>query len=143
MRSILGIYATAFLEFFARSARASGITAYLILGSLDRSPVDLTGLTPAEVFQRAQAASDSGDYRRALEYYEGFLAQPGADAQRAAWARYESALLYHKLGDDDTALAKFDELLALYEKDPTLPEGAKVLAASVKAAILERRSKKS
>ena len=106
-------------------------------------PVDLTGLTPAEVFQRAQAASDSGNYRRALEYYEGFLAQPGADAQRAAWARYESALLYHKLGDDDTALAKFDELLALYEKDPTLPEGAKVLAASVKAAILERRSKKS
>jgi len=106
-------------------------------------PVDLAGLTPAEVFQRAQAASDSGDYRRALEYYEGFLAQPGVDAQRAAWARYESALLYHKLGDDDTALAKFDELLALYEKDPTLPEGAKVLAASVKAAILEKRSKKS
>jgi len=32
-------------------------------------PVDLAGLTPAEVFQRAQAASDSGDYRRALEYY--------------------------------------------------------------------------
>ena len=106
-------------------------------------PVDLSGLTPAEVFQRAQAASDSGDYRRALEYYEGFLTQPGADAHRTAWARYESALLYHKLGDDDTALAKFDELLALYEKDPTLPEGAKVLAAGVKAAILEKRSKKS
>jgi outer membrane protein assembly factor BamD (BamD/ComL family) len=105
-------------------------------------PVDLTGLTPAEVFQRAQDASDSGDYRRALAYYEGFLAQPGIDAERGAWARYEIALLYHKLGDDDTALAKFDELLALYEKDPTLPEGPKVLAASVKAAILEKRSKK-
>jgi tetratricopeptide (TPR) repeat protein len=106
-------------------------------------PVDLTGLTPVEVFQRAQVASDSGDYSRALAYYEGFLAQPGIDASRAAWARYESALLYHKLGDDTTALAKFDELLALYEKDPTLPEGPRVLAASVKAAILEKRSKKS
>ena len=106
-------------------------------------PVDIAGLTPAEVFQRAQAASDSGDFRRSLAYYEAFLAQPGIPADRAAWARYEAALLYHKLGDDDTALAKFDELLALYEKDPTLPEGAKVLAASVRAAILEKRSKKS
>jgi tetratricopeptide (TPR) repeat protein len=106
-------------------------------------PVDLTGLTPAEVFQRAQTASDNGDYRRALAYYEGFLAEPGIEAQRVAWARYESALLYHKLGDDDTALARFDELLALYETDATLPEGPKILATSVKAAILEKRSKKS
>jgi tetratricopeptide (TPR) repeat protein len=106
-------------------------------------PVDLTGLTPAEVFQRAQDASDNGDHRRALEYYEGFLAQPGIDAERGAWARYEIALLYHKLGDDDTALAKFDELLALYETNPTLPESPKILATNVKAAILEKRSKKS
>ena len=106
-------------------------------------PVDLTGLTPAEVFQRAQDASDGGDYRRALAYYEGFLAQPGIDAERGAWARYEIALLYHKMGDDDTALAKFDELLAMYEKDPTLPQSPKILATSVKAAILEKRSKKS
>jgi outer membrane protein assembly factor BamD (BamD/ComL family) len=106
-------------------------------------PVDLTGLTPAEVFQRAQDASDNGDYRRALAYYEGFLAEPGIDAGRGAWARYETALLYHKMGDDDTALAKFDELLALYQTDKTLPEGPKILATNVKAAILEKRSKKS
>jgi hypothetical protein len=45
------------------------------------------------------------------------------------------------MGDDNTALAKFDELLALYEKDATLPEGPKVLAAEVKAAILAKRTK--
>ena len=105
-------------------------------------PVDIAGLTPAEVFQRAQAASDSGDFRRSLAYYEAFLAQPGISADRAAWARYEAALLYHKLGDDDTALAKLDELLARYATDKTLPDGPRVLAASVKAAILEKRSKK-
>jgi outer membrane protein assembly factor BamD (BamD/ComL family) len=106
-------------------------------------PVDLTGLTPAEVFQRAQDASDNGDYGRALAYYEGFLADPAVDPERGAWARYETALLYHKLGDDDTALAKFDELLALYETNPKLPEGPKVLAANAKAAILEKREKKT
>jgi outer membrane protein assembly factor BamD (BamD/ComL family) len=128
-RRLLGLAALALLVVLA-SCRSTG-------------PVDLTGLTPAEVFQRAQDASDGGDYRRALAYYEGFLAQPGIDAVRGAWARYEIALLYHKMGDDDTALAKFDELLAMYEKDPTLPESPKILATNVKAAILEKRSKKS
>jgi tetratricopeptide (TPR) repeat protein len=104
-------------------------------------PVDLAGLTPAEVFQRAQDAADKGEFRRALAYYEEYLAEPGIDAPRAAWARYEAALLYHKMGDDDTALAKLDELLALYEKDKTLPEGAKVLAGNLQAAILAKRSK--
>jgi outer membrane protein assembly factor BamD (BamD/ComL family) len=115
----------------------------LLASCKSTGPVDLTGLTPAEVFQRAQDASDSGDYRRALAYYEGFLAQPGVDAERGAWARYETAMLYHKMGDDDTALAKFDELLALYETDKTLPEGPKILATNVKSVILEKRSKKS
>ena len=130
----------------ARSARRLPVLAALALLAVLAScrttgPVDLTGLTPAEVFQRAQDASDNGEYRRALAYYEGFLGQSGIDAQRAAWARYETALLYHKLGDDDTALAKLDELLAMYEKDPTLPESPKILATNVKAAILEKRTK--
>jgi hypothetical protein len=105
-------------------------------------PVDLTGLTPAEVFQRAQDASDKGDFRRSLAYYEGFLAQPGIDAQRAAWARYEAAMLNHKMGDDDTALVKLDELLARYETDKTLPESAKILAINLRADILAKRAKK-
>jgi tetratricopeptide (TPR) repeat protein len=97
----------------------------------------------AAIFQRAQAASDNGDFRRSLAYYESFLAQPDIEADRAAWARYETALLYHKMGDDDTALAKFDELLAMYDVNPQLPEGPKILATDVRAAILEKRTKKT
>jgi outer membrane protein assembly factor BamD (BamD/ComL family) len=132
----------------ARTARSLLLAALLaslaaLASCTSTGPVDLTGLTPAEVFQRAQDASDKGDYRRALATYEAFLAQPDIEADRGAWARYETALLYHKLGDDDTALAKFDELLALYEKDPKLPEGPIILATSMKAAILEKREKKT
>ena len=122
------------------------IAALVLLAALvscrTTGPVDLTGLTPAEVFQRAQDAADKGDFRRALAYYEGFLAQPGIEAQRAAWARYEAALLNHKMGDDDTALAKLDELLALYEKDKTLPESARILAVNLQKVMLAKRSKK-
>lgn len=131
-----------------KRARTRGSLAFTLLAALavvtacrTTGPVDLTGLTPAEVFQRAQDASDGGDFERALAYYEGFLAQPGNDAQRAAWARYEAALLYHKLGDADTALARIDDLLARYQADATLPEGPKILATNLKNAILEARSK--
>lgn len=128
-----------------KRARTRGPLALVLLAALaavaacrTTGPVDLTGLTPAEVFQRAQDASDGGDYKRALAYYEGFLAQPGIDAQRAAWARYEAALLYHKLGDDDVALARIDDLLGRYEADPTLPAGPKILATNLKNAILKK-----
>jgi hypothetical protein len=130
-----------------RAPRTIVATAALVLLAALAScrttgPVDLAGLTPAEVFQRAQDASDKGDFRRSLAYYEGFLAQPGIDAQRAAWARYEAALLNHKMGDDDTALAKLDELLAQYETDTALPESAKILAINLRAGILAKRQKK-
>jgi tetratricopeptide (TPR) repeat protein len=131
-----------------RTARSllllAALAALTVLGSCTSTgPVDITGLTPAEIFQRAQAASDNGDFRRSLAYYESFLAQPDIEADRAAWARYETALLYHKMGDDDTALAKFDELLAMYDVNPQLPEGPKILATDVRAAILEKRTKKT
>ena len=129
-----------------RAPRTIVATAALVLlaalvSCRTTGPVDLTGLTPAEVFQRAQDAADKGDFRRALAYYEGFLAQPGIEAQRAAWARYEAALLNHKMGDDDTALAKLDELLALYEKDKTLPESARILALNLQKVMLAKRPK--
>jgi tetratricopeptide (TPR) repeat protein len=124
------------------AAMAALVLLAALVSCRTTGPVDLTGLTPAEVFQRAQDAADKGDFKRSLAYYEGFLAQPGIDAQRAAWARYEAAVLYHKMGDDDTALAKLDELLALYQTDKTLPEGAKILATNIRADILAKRTKK-
>jgi len=132
----------------ARTARSLLLLAVLatlaVLASCKSTgPVDITGLTPAEIFQRAQTASDGSDFRRALAIYEAFLAQPDVDPDREAWARYEVGLLHHKMGDDAAALASFDDLLALYATNPQLPEGPKILAASVTAAILEKRAKKT
>jgi outer membrane protein assembly factor BamD (BamD/ComL family) len=125
----------------AIAAPAALLCLAFLLSCRTTGPVDLAGLTPAEIFQRAQDASDRGEYKRALAHYEGYLAQEGIDAQRAAWARYEAALLHHKLGDDDTALARIDELLALYATNPTLPAGAKVLATYLRDAITAKRAK--
>jgi len=120
------------------------LAALAVLASCTSTgPIDITGLTPAEVFQRAQSASDSGDFRRALAIYQAFLERPDVEADRGAWARYEVGLLHYKMGDDDAALASFDDLLALYATNPQLPEGPKILAANVKEAILAKREKKT
>lgn len=122
----------------------AALAAVAVLASCrSTGPVDITGLTPAEVFQRAQTASDGGDFRRALAIYQAFLAQPDVDPERGAWARYEVGLLHHKMGDDDAALASFDDLLALYATNPQLPEGPKILATNVKDDILAKREKKT
>ncbi len=99
------------------------------------------GLTSAEVFQRAQDATEAGDYGKALAWYQAFREKYPDDAERSTWALYEIGFLHHKMGDDATALKLFDELLAQYQAPgaETLPPGPKALAGKVKALIQEQR----
>ncbi len=108
-----------------------------------RSTVDplSQNLTPDQYFQRAIEASDKDNYKLALRYYEAFQAKYPGDPSRNAWASYEIALLYHKLGEDAKAIELFDKLLALYQNQPAdappLPPGPRVLAEKVKGNILQ------
>ncbi len=92
-------------------------------------------LTPAEMFQRAQDASSSGDFSRSLDYYRLFKQKYPQDKDRGVWADYEIALIYHKTGDDVEAIRLFDELLDRYAKREPLPDGPRILAEKVKARI--------
>jgi outer membrane protein assembly factor BamD (BamD/ComL family) len=98
-------------------------------------PAPRPDLTPAEFFQYAQDASDSGDYRLSISYYEMFRTQYPQDSSHQAWAMYEIAFLYHKMGEDKKAIALFDELIALYANNAGLPDGPRILAEKVKADI--------
>jgi tetratricopeptide (TPR) repeat protein len=92
-------------------------------------------LTPAEIFQRAQDASSSGDFSRSLDYYRLFKQKYPEDKDRGAWAEYEIALIYHKMGDNVESIKLFNELLDRYAKDESLPDGPRILAKKVKARI--------
>jgi outer membrane protein assembly factor BamD (BamD/ComL family) len=92
-------------------------------------------LTPAEIFQRAQDASDKADYSTALQYYKLFQDKFPDDRERQAWASYEVAFIYHKMGDSKKALVMLDDLLARYAKGEKLPEAPRILAEKVKARI--------
>ncbi len=113
----------------------------LALGSVGCKsvPTDIpSDLSPADYFQKAQEASDSGKYALALKYYKSFLERYPDERDRGLWARYEIALLHSKTKDTATALRLFDELLALYagEDAAQLPQGPRILAEKIKAKLL-------
>ena len=101
------------------------------LGAID------TDLSPIEFFQRAQEASDAGDYSRAVEYYQVFQEKYPEIIDRNLWSSYEIAFLYHKLGQDDRALQLFEKLLERYSQSDSqaLPQGPRILAEKVKVLI--------
>jgi outer membrane protein assembly factor BamD (BamD/ComL family) len=117
---------------------AASLFTVLVLGSCRTAPPVVTEkLTAAEFFQKAQDASEAGDYRLALAYYDAFRASYPGDRDRNLWADYETAFLWYKLENYDTALRMIDGLLDLYAKDKELPAGPKVLAEKVKVKITE------
>ncbi len=103
------------------------------------APID-QDLSPTGFFQKAQEASDASKYALATRYYEAFLVKYPDERDRGLWARYEIAMLKHKMGDDAAALALFDELIALYAGGPEdLPQGPRILAEKLKAKIESER----
>ncbi len=97
-------------------------------------------LTPPQFFQRAQEASDNGNYELALRYYATFKERFPEELERDLWASYEIAFLHHKMGKDERALELLDELLEQYALDASVayPQGPRILAEKVKARLEEK-----
>jgi len=128
-RRIIIVFLTAALALFLISCRSATET-------LDPD------LLPAEIFQRAQEAADSGRYNQALFYYQTFQERYPEEVERNLWASYEIAFLYYKLGEYDRAVELFDDLIELYnttEENAVMVQAPKILALKVKAAILEKQ----
>jgi len=106
-------------------------------------PVITEKLTVAGYFQKAQDASEEGDYLLALAYYDAFRAEFPNDRDHNLWATYETAFLQYKLEKYDTALEMINGLLDRYAKETDLPQAPKVLAEKVKAKIIESQAKRA
>jgi outer membrane protein assembly factor BamD (BamD/ComL family) len=121
-------------------ARAAAIMASaLLLASCVTGPPELADdLTPAEYFQRAQEATAQHDYGLALRWYAAFREHYADDPtpqqmMRLLWAEYESAFLYHKMGDDETALRRLRALVQSYEQPAAAdyPAGPRILSLRI------------
>ena len=125
------------LSAWARAVVSAGC-AVLIAGCVTSIPNPDDSVTPAEYFQHAQEATARGDYQGALAWYAAFQERHGADESpdqmtRRLWADYETAFLYHKMDDDETALRLLGELVQRYEQPEaaSYPAGPRTLAKRV------------
>ena len=119
-------------------AAAILVGAALLAGCVTASPELAEGLTSAEYFQRAQEATAQHDYGLAMRWYAAFRERFADDPSpremaRLLWAEYEIAFLYHKMGDDDTALRLLRALVRSYEQPAAAdyPAGPRTLALRV------------
>lgn len=120
---------------FAGAALLScAIAIAAVLAGCKSQPVVIPDtLSAAETFQRAQDASDRGDFALAIRYYSTFKDKHPENAERDAWASYEIAFAYHKMGKNAIAIGFLDDLLKQYETgNDSLPPAPRILAQKLK-----------
>ena len=126
-----------------RNSAALLFTAFLSLflgASCATASVDIReDMTPAELIQRAQEASDRNRYSVSLQYYQAILERFPYDIDSVCAAEYEIAFIHYKQKSYETAKTGFNELLERYNTvdEALLPPQFKVLAQIVLAKIEE------
>jgi outer membrane protein assembly factor BamD (BamD/ComL family) len=131
------------LGFMVMALVACALTAGA-LTSCASGPVEVpSGLTPAELIQRAQEASDLSRYDRARQYYDAILTRFPNDSENVCAAEYEIAFIHYKQKNYETAKSGFNKLLLRYNSPDAeaLPSQYKVLAGRVLETIAKKEKK--
>jgi outer membrane protein assembly factor BamD (BamD/ComL family) len=95
------------------------------------------GLTPAELVQRAQDATDKNKYDQAIVYYQAILDRFPDDLGSVCAAEYEIAFINYKKKNYDEAKTGFRSLLERYrgEDAALLPTQYRILGEKILAKI--------
>ncbi|AEJ19036.1 hypothetical protein [Gracilinema caldarium] len=99
-------------------------------------------LTPMELVQRAQDATDKNQYEVAIQYYQAILDRYSDNIEMICTAEYEIAFIKYKQKKYAEAKAGFSALLKRYEAVDAefLPTQYKILSEKVLAKMeLERK----
>jgi outer membrane protein assembly factor BamD (BamD/ComL family) len=96
-------------------------------------------LTPAELIQRGQEASDRNRYSVSLQYYETLIERFTFDIDNVIAAEYEIAFIHYKQKKYDIAKVEFSDILERYNiiDEELLPQQFKILSLKIMAKITE------
>jgi tetratricopeptide (TPR) repeat protein len=97
-------------------------------------------LSPSELIQRAQEASDRNRYNYALQYYQALLERNSTNIDLVCTAEYEIAFIHYKQKKYTQARTEFNNLLMRYDmpNGEMLPQQFKLLANKVLERISEK-----
>jgi outer membrane protein assembly factor BamD (BamD/ComL family) len=120
------------------------VLALVVMGGCFSGPVKIDeGLSPAELIQKAQEASDRNRYSQADQYYRAILDRFPNDIDMICAAEYEIAFINYKRKDYDTAKKGFHALLERYTgtDGDLLPQKFRILSNTVLDTISKKESR--
>jgi len=102
-------------------------------------------LSPAELIQRAQEASDHNRYNVSLQYYQALYERNRSNIDLIITAEYEIAFIHYKQKKYQQSREEFLKLLEYYNSADAelLPQQYKILANIVLKSIEEKENKKT
>jgi len=102
-------------------------------------------LSPSELIQRAQEASDRNRYNNALQYYQALLDRNATNIDLVCTAEYEIAFIHYKQKKYSQSREEFNALLERYDAfdGEYLPSQFKLLSKKVLERIDEKESSRS
>ena len=117
---------------------------FLTVSCLSGPVVVPEDLTPAELIQRGQEASDRNRYPASLQYYNALIERFPFNTDDVCAAEYEIAFIYYKQKKYDLAKNGFNLLLERYNApdEQLLPQQYKILSNIILAKIEEVDSRK-
>jgi outer membrane protein assembly factor BamD (BamD/ComL family) len=122
--------------------KLTGLLLLVVLAAGCASGPDISDtITPAELEQRAQEASDRNRHKQSLAYYEIILERFGDRIDYVCAAEYEIAFIHYKQKKYDLSESELRKLLARYDGPDAelLPPQYRILANIVIAKIDARK----
>jgi outer membrane protein assembly factor BamD (BamD/ComL family) len=116
----------------------------LLILSCATAPIAIPyDLTPMELIQRGQEASDRNRFHHSLQYYDALIERYPFDIDFICAAEYEIAFIHYKQRNFNLSRTKFNNLLARYNAPggELLPQQFRVLSNIVLARIDEHENR--
>ena len=129
---------------FSLKLRILAVLAVAFLFAACASIINISlELSPAELIQRAQEASDRNRYNTALQYYETLLERNRSSLDLIITAEYEIAFIYYKQGKYQQSRSEMNAVLEYYNSpdEELLPQQFKRLAQIVLESITEKEKR--
>jgi tetratricopeptide (TPR) repeat protein len=122
------------------------ILAVFLISACGTSPINISyELSPAELIQRAQEASERNRYNTALQYYQALYDRNRSNLDLVITAEYEIAFIHYKQKKYQQSRDEFNKLLEYYNSPDAelLPQQFKVLSNIVLNRIEEKENQKT